>query len=80
MPSIRAATFAAVALLAMIPALARAQDTPPPAAAPPISLPPVTVTAGRGSDLEKLDVSTTVMTRQQVDDGKARKGAVLCAR
>ena len=68
---IRAATFAAFVGLALIPALAKAQDTPPRTrhAAPHRSdrLPPVTVTAGRGSDLEKLDVSTTVLTRQQVE-------------
>ena len=65
MLSIRAATFAAFAGLALVPALAKAQDTPP-ATTTPISLPPVTVSAGRGSDLEKLDVSTTVLTRAQV--------------
>ena len=61
MLSVRAATFAAFAGLALVPALAKAQDTPP-ATTTPISLPPVTVSAGRGSDLEKLDVSTTVLT------------------
>ena len=78
MLSIRAATFAAFVGLALMPALARAQNVPqatpqetptattPPVATPAISLPPITVTAGRGSDLEKLDVSTTVMTRAQV--------------
>jgi hypothetical protein len=50
MLSVRAATFAAFAGLALVPALAKAQDTPP-ATTPPISLPPVTVSAGRGSDL-----------------------------
>ena len=48
----------------------RAQDTPPAAptapATGPIALPPITVTAGRGSALDKLDVSTTVMTREQI--------------
>src|SRR5947209_5823690 len=71
MLSIRVATLAAFAGLALIPALARAQDTPPPtpapASAPPITtLSPVTVSAGRGTDVEKLDVSTTVLNRQQV--------------
>jgi outer membrane receptor protein involved in Fe transport len=77
MLSIRTATFAAFAGLALIPAFARAQDTPPataqaptpdtPAAGtPPISLPPIVVSVGRGSDLEKLDVSTTVLNRAQV--------------
>ena len=65
MLSVRAATFAAFASLALAPVLAKAQDTPP-ATTPPVSLPPVTVSAGRGSDLEKLDVSTTVLTRAQV--------------
>ena len=76
MLSVRAATIAAFAGLALVPALARAQGAPPaapavtpdpsPAATPPVSLPPITVTVGRGSDLEKLDVSTTVMNRAQV--------------
>jgi outer membrane cobalamin receptor len=69
MLSVRAATFAAFAGLALAPVLAKAQDTPsatPPATTPPVSLPPVTVSAGRGSDLEKLDVSTTVLTRAEV--------------
>ncbi len=74
MLSIRAATIAAFAGLALVPALARAQDTPPAAAPPaapeatppPISLPPITVSAGRGSSLEKLDVSTTVLHRAQI--------------
>src|SRR5262245_55912184 len=62
--SIRVASLAA---LALIPALARAQDTPPAAPAQPATtLPPVTVSAGRGTDIEKLDVSTTVLTREQV--------------
>jgi outer membrane receptor protein involved in Fe transport len=60
---VRAATFAAIGGVALMPAMASAQDTPPPE---PISLPPVTVSAGRGSDLEKLDVSTTVLNRQQI--------------
>jgi outer membrane receptor protein involved in Fe transport len=65
--SIRAATVAAFVALALIPALAKAQNTPPSTpAAPPVTLPPVTVSAGRGSDVEKLDVSTTVLTREQV--------------
>src|SRR5205085_11988021 len=63
--SIRAATVAAFGVLALIPALAKAQDTPP-STPPPVTLPPVTVSAGRGSDVEKLDVSTTVLTRDQV--------------
>lgn len=69
MPSIRAATFAAFAGLALIPTLARAQDIPPPAQPgqpAPVSLPPITVSAGRGSALDKLDVSTTLMTREQI--------------
>jgi outer membrane receptor protein involved in Fe transport len=65
MSSVRVAA-AALAGLAAAPALAQAPGTP--AAPPPsVSLPPVTVTAGRGSDLEKLDVSTTVMTRQEIE-------------
>src|ERR1700716_4321463 len=69
MMPVRAATFAAFVGLTLAPVLAKAQDTPPattPATPPPVSLPPVTVSAGRGSDLEKLDVSTTVLTRTQV--------------
>jgi outer membrane receptor protein involved in Fe transport len=68
MLSVRAATFAAFAGLALIPSFAKAQDTPPPAApaTPPVSLPPITVSAGRGSALDKLDVSTTLMTREQI--------------
>jgi outer membrane receptor protein involved in Fe transport len=68
MLSVRAATFAAVAGLVLIPSLAKAQDTPPPAApaTPPVSLPPITVSAGRGSALDKLDVSTTLMNREQI--------------
>ncbi len=62
--SVRAATLVAIAGLALIPGLARAQDAPP--ATGPVNLPPVTVTAGRGSDIEKLDVSTTVLTRPQI--------------
>jgi outer membrane cobalamin receptor len=34
---------------------------------PQTILPPVTVTAGRGTDLEKLDVSTTVIPREQIE-------------
>ncbi|GEP53040.1 TonB-dependent receptor [Reyranella soli] len=67
--TVRAATFAACAGLALIPALAKAQDTPPPAQPAqqaPVSLPPITVSAGRGSALDKLDVSTTLMTREQI--------------
>ncbi|SEO23821.1 Outer membrane cobalamin receptor protein [Rhodospirillales bacterium URHD0017] len=63
--SVRAATFAAFAGFALIPSLAKAQDTPPPAT-PPVSLPPITVSAGRGSALDKLDVSTTLMNREQI--------------
>jgi outer membrane receptor protein involved in Fe transport len=59
MLSRRAATMAAFAGLALAPALARAQTTIE-------ELPPVTVTAGRGSNIEKLDVSTTVLTREQI--------------
>ena len=74
MLSIRAATITAVAGLALVPALAKAQGAPPAAAPPatpeaappPISLPPITVSAGRGSSLEKLDVSTTVLQRAQI--------------
>jgi len=47
----------------LIPALARAQDQ---TQTQTQQLPPVTVTAGRGSDLEKLDVSTTVISREQI--------------
>lgn len=67
---VRAATLAAFGTLTLIPALARAQDAPPVAPvapAAPIALPSVTVTAGRGSALDKLDVSTTVMSRQQIE-------------
>jgi outer membrane receptor protein involved in Fe transport len=58
------ATSVAVLGLALIPAAARAEDPPPPT---PQQMPPVTVTAGRGSDLDKLDVSTTVIDRQQIE-------------
>jgi outer membrane receptor protein involved in Fe transport len=61
MPSVHAARIAAVAGVALIPSLAGAQDTPP-----PVNLPPITVSAGRGSALDKLDVSTTLMTREQI--------------
>ena len=61
MPSVHAARIAAFAGAALIPSLAGAQDTPP-----PINLPPITVSAGRGSALDKLDVSTTLMTREQI--------------
>lgn len=67
MSSSRAASHAAfaspIAILAAIPALAQTEPSASPA---PVSLPPVTVSAGRGSDLEKLDVSTTVLTREQI--------------
>lgn len=67
MLSVRAATFAAFAGLALIPTLAKAQDAPPPPpATPPVNLPPITVSAGRGSALDKLDVSTTVLSREQI--------------
>ncbi|HLG44593.1 MAG TPA: TonB-dependent receptor [Reyranella sp.] len=56
----RAAAVAALAGLSAGPTLVRAQ-TPGDQ-----QLPPVTVTAGRGSDLEKLDVSTTVIPRAQI--------------
>ena len=59
MLSRRTATMAAFAGLALAPAVARAQT-------PIEELPPVTVTAGRGSNIEKLDVSTTVLTREQI--------------
>ncbi len=68
--SIRAATLAAFVGLALIPRLAGAQDTPPaglPGATPaPVALPPITVSVGRGSALEQLDVSTTVISREQI--------------
>src|SRR5262245_45343468 len=66
MLSVRVAA-AALAGLATVPALAQAPSAPPSTPAAPVSLPPATVTAGRGSDLEKLDVSTTVMTRQEIE-------------
>jgi len=59
MLSRRTATMAAFAGLALAPAVARAQTAIE-------ELPPVTVTAGRGSNIEKLDVSTTVLTREQI--------------
>src|SRR5438105_13288054 len=62
---IRVANLAAFAGLALGPALARAQNTQHVTPAP-VTLPPVTVSAGRGSDVEKLDVSTTVLNREQV--------------
>jgi outer membrane receptor protein involved in Fe transport len=49
---------------ALAPAVALAQPAPAPAS--PQELPPVTVTAGRGSPLERLDVSTTVIPREQI--------------
>ena len=67
--SVRAATFAAFVVLLLVPALARAQDPASPPAGTPASttvLPPITVSAGRGSNLEKLDVSTTVLNREQI--------------
>ncbi|MBN9091519.1 MAG: TonB-dependent receptor [Reyranella sp.] len=57
--SLHAATSAAFLGLALIPVLARAQTETP-------QMPAVTVTAGRGTDIEKLDVSTTVITREQI--------------
>jgi outer membrane receptor protein involved in Fe transport len=73
MLSIRAATVAAFAGFAVVPALAHAQAGPPSPPAPdpsnpqpPVVLPPVTVSAARGSDIEKLDVSTTLLSRQQI--------------
>src|SRR5262245_18784014 len=65
----RAAAWAACASLAAVLGEAilsetRAQTAEP---APPVSLPAVTVSAGRGSELDKLDVSTTVMTRQEIE-------------
>ena len=72
MISVRAARFAAVAGLALVPALARAQDTPPPAQpgqpAPSVNLPPITVSAGRGSALDKLDVSTCLLYTSDAAD------------
>ena len=67
----RMATAVAVAGLALIPALAKAQSAPDPQQSqqqtqPQQQLPPITVTAGRGSDIEKMDVSTTVITREQI--------------
>jgi outer membrane receptor protein involved in Fe transport len=62
MLSRRAARMAAFAGLALAPAFARAQT----AQTTVEELPPVTVTAGRGSNIEKLDVSTTVLTRKQI--------------
>ena len=41
-----------------------AADASPPA---PVNLPAITVSAGRGSALDKLDVSTTVLSRQQIE-------------
>ena len=41
-----------------------AADARPPA---PVNLPAITVSAGRGSALDKLDVSTTVLSRQQIE-------------
>jgi len=71
MLSIRAATIAAFTGFAAIPAPVFAQtgSSPPatPAPSPPaVVLPPVTVSAARGSDIEKLDVSTTLLSRQQI--------------
>lgn len=77
MLSVRAATVAAFAGLALAPAHLHAQTAPSASPSPqapdpsnaqePINLPPVTVTAARGSDLEKLDVSTTVLTRKEIE-------------
>src|SRR5262245_45887250 len=70
MLSMRAATIAAFTGFAAIPAPVSAQtgsSPPTPAASPAtVVLPPVTVSAARGSDLEKLDVSTTLLSRQQI--------------
>jgi outer membrane receptor protein involved in Fe transport len=73
MLSIRAATLAAFAGFALVPASAYAQTEPsspqpvtPPSPQPPVVLPPVTVSAARGSDIEKLDISTTALSRQQI--------------
>ena len=60
MSSVRAARIAAFAGVALTPSLAVAQETPP------ASLPPITVSAGRGSALDNLDVSTTVLSRKQI--------------
>lgn len=64
MSSVRAARIAVFAGIALVPSIAEAQDAP--IATPPVSLPPITVSAGRGSALDKLDVSTTLMTREQI--------------
>ena len=56
----RAALQAAVVGMSSGPMLAHAQAPPSP------TLPPITVTAGRGTELEKLDVSTTVIPREQI--------------
>lgn len=78
MLSFRAATIAAFAGLALIPIPTRAQTTPPNAPtgtapndpsnarAPSVTLPPVTVTAGKGTDIENMDVSTTVLKRAEI--------------
>jgi outer membrane receptor protein involved in Fe transport len=65
--SIRSATLLAAAGLALVPVPAATQTSqdPQPSQAQQ-QLPPVTVTAGRGTDIEKIDVSTTVITREQI--------------
>lgn len=70
---VQAATVIALAGVVLIPALARGQTNPDPQPTvqqPPLQqpqeLPSVTVTAGRGTDIEKLDVSTSVITREQI--------------
>jgi outer membrane receptor protein involved in Fe transport len=57
--SLHAARSAAFLGLVLIPVLPRAETDPQ-------QMPAVTVTAGRGTDIEKLDVSTTVITREQI--------------
>lgn len=64
MRSFRVAVLATLALPALSHAQDQAQGTPAPTA--PTVLPAITVTAGRGSDIEKLDVSTTVINREQI--------------
>lgn len=64
MLSVRAATGVAVAALALIPTFARAQAASVNTAL--VTMAPVTVSAGCGSSVEELDVSTTVMARERI--------------